>query len=102
MKELVAVVVDYFIEDHGLYLGAGWQDKYSSLGLNELSDFCFVPVPIVGLVFIDVGFALGMGGGFGFRNFLCEFDFRRSTGEHRGVSASRYSSLHVPQRCLAH
>lgn len=75
-EEVVGVVVDNFVEDHQLYLGAGRHSKCSVFGLDELTYIGTVPVLLAVQAVIDVRLALGLGAGFWFRNLLIELDFR--------------------------
>lgn len=78
------MVVDYFVDDHRLYLGVGRPVKCADLLWDELTDIRIVFVLLVSQIMIDVGSAMGMGSSFGFHNILIELDFRRSTLErHR-------------------
>lgn len=85
-EEVVDVIVDYFFDDHRLYLGTGWHAKCSHLGLHEQKDIHIVHMLLVDLVVIIVALAFRVGGSFGFRNFLVELAFRRVTLERPGGS----------------
>lgn len=80
------MVVEDSVEDHRLNFCSGRHARCGSLGLNELTDFCIVTVLFVGLVFIGVGLAFGMVGGFCFSDLLVELVFRCITRESRGRS----------------
>lgn len=54
MEEVAGVVVKYFVENYGLYLGSNLPVKCSDLSLDELKDICIVPVLLVGQVVTDV------------------------------------------------
>lgn len=82
-EEVVYVVVEYFVDDHRLYLGVGWHAKCCDLGLNELIDIRLIRALLVGLVVIGIRLVPELGSGFGFCNFLVELDLRRTMLDHR-------------------
>lgn len=80
---MVALVVDYFVEEHQLYLGASQHAKCGDLGLGELMDIGIVPVLVVVQFVTDFELSLGMVDGLGFQNLLFELDFRGGKLERR-------------------
>lgn len=86
-EEVVGEVVDFFVEYHKLYLGAGSHSKCSDLGLNELTDIRIVHALLNGLVAIGFTLALRLDGGLCFRNLLFALDFRRSVLVVKGLQA---------------
>lgn len=52
-EEVIGVVVDYFVADHRLYLGAGQHTKWGDFCLDELKDIRILPMSAVGLVVVD-------------------------------------------------
>lgn len=82
-EEVVGLVVDYFGDSHGLYLGAGRHTECGDLRLNEVTYIRIVPVIFAGHVVIFLGLALGWNSIFRSRHLLVESDFRCSSLECR-------------------
>lgn len=59
-EEVAGVVVDYFVNDDGLYFSAGCYTKCGDLGLNEMTDIRIVAVLLVSLVDTGTGLALDL------------------------------------------
>lgn len=73
---MAGIVVDYFVEDHLLYLSAGLHAKGGDFGLDELMDIRILSLLLVGQVVIDFRLAPRIGGGFCFSNLVVELYFR--------------------------
>lgn len=82
-KAMFDFIADYSVDDHRLYLCAGWRAKGGNLGLNELIEIHIIPVLVLSLVAIDVRLALGMCYGFCICKIFVKLDFQHSTLEHR-------------------
>lgn len=80
---MVGLERQLFVDDHRLYLDAGWHAKCSDLGWNDLTDIRIVPVLLVCLVVIGVELALVLREGFNHPKLLVQLDFRHSTLDRR-------------------
>lgn len=80
---MFAVIVESFVEDHQLYLSAGWCAKRAGFIFNELTDIRTIQELFVTLFVTGAGLVSGLDSGPGFCDLLVEFDFWRDTMELR-------------------